>query len=188
MGSYKGCVIAYKSLGVGMFEYEFTLDNQFFSHFEGSEITDGNCGVEVQLQRAESMLEVDVKIQGEVTVACDRCLEDCPVEIDYEGRLIVKFSSEVEDYDGDILWISPNESEVDLSQYIYESVVLSLPYQRVHAEGECNEEMIRKFAIISGEDLVEIEQRSERSESENHGLAAGDLAKLLALREKMGEE
>ncbi|MFI3280168.1 MAG: DUF177 domain-containing protein [Rikenellaceae bacterium] len=199
MKSLNSCTIAYKSLRVGAFEYAFTLDNEFFSRFEGSEIMAGNCAAQVQLQRGEAMLEVDVRIDGEVIVACDRCLDDCPVAIDYQGRLIVKFSSEIGEYDGEILWLSPLESEVDLSQYIYESVVLSLPYQRVHAEGECNEEMISKFAMISGEELAKIEaeadggeaeegDESDDSQEESHGLSAGDLAKLEALKKMMEEK
>ncbi len=187
MGSLNSCTIAYKSLGAGLFDYSFTIDNEFFSRFENSEIIAGNCSVEVQLQRGETMLEVDVEIDGEVIVACDRCLEDCPVAVDYQGRLIVKFSAEVDDYDGEILWLSPLESEVDLSQYIYESVVLSLPYQRVHAEGECKQEMIEKFAIISGEEFGEVEAQADDAEQEveSHGLASSDLAKLQALKDKM---
>ncbi|MFI3281231.1 MAG: DUF177 domain-containing protein [Rikenellaceae bacterium] len=188
MGSLNSCKIAYKSLGAGSFDYSFTIDNEFFSRFEGSEILAGECQVEVQLQRGETMLEVDVTIDGEVVVECDRCLEDCPVEVDYQGRLIVKFSSEVEDYDGEILWLSPVESEVDLSQYIYESVVLGLPYQRVHPEGECNEEMISKFATISSDDFSKMEESAEEQAEESHGLASSDLAKLQALKEMMGEE
>lgn len=68
-------------------------------------------------------------------VECDRCLGDCSVPIDYEGELLVKFSDEVREYDGDTLWLSPSEDFVDLTQYIYESIVLSLPYQRVHPDG-----------------------------------------------------
>ncbi len=186
----KGYSIAYKSLGSGSFDYHFDIDNEFFSGFEGSEITAGNCGVDVQLQRGESMLELDVVIEGDVVVACDRCLDDCPIAIDYEGRLIVKFSSEVEDYDGEIMWLSPAESEIDLSQYIYESIVLSLPYQRVHAEGECNEEMISKFAIVSATEFEELEQEvaADAQEQESHGLAADDLAKLQALKEMMSSD
>ncbi len=190
MGSLNNCIIAYKSLSIGSFDYSFVLDNEFFSRFEGSEITAGNCAVEVQLQRGETMLLVEVKINGEVIVACDRCLEDCPVEVDYSGELIVKFSNEIGEYDGEILWLSPAEGEVDLSQYIYESVVLSLPYQRVHAEGECNEEMIRKFEMISEEGLNQLEEQAEQNEAEaeSHGLQAGDLAKLQALKKMMEEE
>ncbi len=197
----KGCIIAYKSLSAGSFEYDFTLDNEFFRAFEGSEVTGGDCHAQVLLKRGATTLDLDVKIEGDVIVACDRCLEDCPVAIDFEGRLIVKFSAEVGEYDGEILWLSPAESEVDLSQYIYESVVLSLPYQRVHPEGECNEEMIRKFATISGEQLEELELRAQGAdedtdsaeegaeEAEMHGLAAEDMAKLAALRKLMsGEE
>ncbi len=194
MKSLNSCTVAYKSLGVGVFDYAFTLDSEFFSRFEGTEITAGNCAVEVQLQRGEAMLEVDVRIDGEVIVACDRCLDDCPVAIDYQGRLIVKFSAEIDEYDGEILWLSPLESELDLSQYLYESVVLSLPYQRVHAEGECNEEMISKFAMISGEELAKMEAEAEDGDQEgddlqeeSHGLAASDLAKLEALKKMMEE-
>ena len=42
-------------------------------------------------------------------------------------ELLVKFSDEVREYDGDTLWLSPSEDFVDLTQYIYESIVLSLP-------------------------------------------------------------
>ncbi|MFR9527844.1 MAG: DUF177 domain-containing protein [Rikenellaceae bacterium] len=194
-------IISYKSLGAGSFDYSFAIDNEFFSRFETSEITAGNCSVEVQMQRGEAMLELDITIEGEVVVACDRCLEPCPVAIDYDGRLIVKFSNEVNEYDGEILWLSPAESEVDLGQYIYESIVLSLPYQRVHAEGECNEEMIRKFATISGEELAaleakaqseaegdDMEEEAEEEAEETHGLDATSLAKLQALKAMMEKE
>ncbi|MFR9523207.1 MAG: DUF177 domain-containing protein [Rikenellaceae bacterium] len=187
MEGLTNCVIAYKSLGVGAFDYSIVVDSEFFNRFETSEISAGNCSVDVQLQRGETMLELDVKIAGEVVVECDRCLEDCPVSIDYQGSLIVKFSSEVSDYDGDILWLSPQETQVDLSQYIYESIVLSLPYQRVHEPGECNPAMIEKFAIISGAEFDAMDD-SEEEEEELHGLASGDLAKLQALKEMMEEE
>ncbi|MFR9513650.1 MAG: DUF177 domain-containing protein [Rikenellaceae bacterium] len=196
MGNLNGCKIAYKSLGAGAFDYSFTLDNEFFSRFEGSEILGGDCSANVQLQRGETMLEVDVEIDGQVLVACDRCLEPCPVEIYFDDTLIVKLSDQAQEYDGEILWLSPSESELDLSQYIYESVVLTLPYQRVHAQGECNAEMISKFATITAQQaasmalLADDEQEQSDAESDaddeqTHGLAAGDLAKLLALKEQL---
>lgn len=59
------------------------------------------------------------------------------------------------------MWISPSEPEVSLAQYIYESVVLSLPYQRVHAEGECDADMLRRFRIVSEEEFSQIEHEAE---------------------------
>ncbi len=212
MGSLRDYVIAYKSLGVGVFDYSFIVDSEFFTSFEGTEITGGNCGVEVHLHRSETMLEIEVSIEGEVIVACDRCLEDCPISVDYTGTLVVKFSSEVNDYDGEIMWLSPAESEIDLSQYLYESIVLSLPYQRVHAKGECNAEMIEKFRVITGaefeaeygdEESEEVEDAAEdeaddgqydelandeAEDEDNIGLASSEIAKLQALKAKMMSE
>ncbi len=184
----KGYIIAYKSLGVGSYDYSFKVDSELFSYFESPEITAGNCDVTVQLQRGDAMLSLLVEIKGEVVVACDRCLEPCPIEIAYQGNLIVKFSTEVDDYDGEILWIDPAQGEVDLSQYIYESIVLSLPYQRVHPEGECNEEMIGRLGLsseVEWQEEVDEEAEEAGEEEETHGLAVGDLAKLQALKEAM---
>lgn len=126
------------------------------------------------------MLTADVRITGHVVVACDRCLEDCRIPIDFEGQLLVKFSDEPREYDGEVLWLLPGEDEVDLSQYIYESIVLSLPYQRVHPEGECDPEMLKRFRIVSDEEFSAIENRAEE-----HAVPEGEWAKLAALRERM---
>ena len=72
------------------------------------------------------------------------------------------------------------EDEVDLTQYIYESVVLALPYQRVHPDGECNPEMLERFRIVSDEEFGGIEARAEAE-----GRNEGEWAKLAALKEQM---
>lgn len=116
------------------------------------------------------MLTADVRITGHVVVPCDRCLEDCRIPIDFEGRLLVKFSDEPREYDGEVLWLLPGEDEVDLSQYIYESIVLSLPYQRVHPEGECDPEMLKRFRIVSDEEFSAIENRAEEPRRSRGGV------------------
>lgn len=176
----QGYSIAYKGLRNGTHEFHFEVGKPLFEAFESSEIKDGRCDVEVVLDRGESMLAADVRIEGHVVVPCDRCLEDCRIPIDFEGRLLVKFSDEPREYDGEVLWLLPGEDEVDLSQYIYESIVLSLPYQRVHPEGECDPEMLRRFRIVSDEEFSAIETRAEE-----HAVPEGEWAKLAALRERM---
>ena len=175
----EGYSIAYRGLKNGTHEFRFEVGKPLFEAFESSEIKDGRCVVEVTLERGETMLTADVRITGHVVVACDRCLEDCRIPIDFEGQLLVKFSDEPREYDGEVLWLLPGE-EVDLSQYIYESIVLSLPYQRVHPEGECDPEMLKRFRIVSDEEFSAIENRAEE-----HAVPEGEWAKLAALRERM---
>ncbi len=179
-------VIDFKGLDMGLHHFEYVANGGLFAQYDGCELLGGSCNVVVDLQRSESMLTFDVDIEGVVDVACDRCLEPCGVEVDFVGLLVVKFSDDEalqSEYDGEIMWLPTGATEVDLTQYIYESIILSLPYQRVHPEGECDEEMMKRFRVITGEELAEIEARSEEHESEV--LPEGEIAKLAALKAKM---
>jgi uncharacterized metal-binding protein YceD (DUF177 family) len=148
--------IAYKGLGAGLHHFDFEIDSDFFGRHDGSEIKGGSAAVGVELERKSSMLSLRVHITGAVTVACDRCLEDCELPIDFRGKLIVKFSDEQIPSDGDVMWLSPAESLLDLEQYIYESIVLALPFRRVHPEDVhgtplCNPAMLERFRIVTPE-------------------------------------
>ena len=147
METAKKYSIVFQGLKNGVHEFGFKVDKGLFEAEGNGEIKGGDCDVRVRMDKTETMLELTVGIRGEGVVECDRCLEDCPVPIDYEGVLAVKFSDEVRDYDGEIMWISRAEGEVDLTQYIYESIVLSLPYRRVHPDGGCNPDMLARFTI-----------------------------------------
>lgn len=183
MGELKHYIIAYKGLKPGRHDFHFTVDKSLFEAFGSTEIKDGHCEVAVVLDRGESMLTLDVTIEGSVVVACDRCLEDVDIPIHYKGELLVKFSDEVHEYDGDVMWLLPMENELDLTQYIYESIVLSLPYQRVHPEGECNPDMLKRFNIVTDDEFRTIEARADAE-----GKGNGDWAKLAELKEQMESE
>ena len=158
------------------------MGKSLFEAFESTEIKDGACEVAVDMERSDAMLLLDIRITGHVVVACDRCLEDCRIPIDFRNSLPVRFSEQEHEYDGEVLWLVPGEDEVDLAQYIYESIVLSLPYQRVHPDGECDPDMLGRFRIVSDEEFATIEARAEGA---NAGLREGERAKLAALRERM---
>ena len=183
IGLYK---IAYKGLKVGSYDFDFKVDNALFEAYETEDIKGGDCMVRVNLNRSEAMLELNVSIEGEVICECDRCLEDCPIAIDYNGDLVVKFSEETDFYDGDVMWISPAEDMLDLTQYIYESIVLSLPYSRVHEDGECNPEMLASFQEISEEELEALEVQAE--EADVVSLDDNNRSILEALKAQMEKE
>lgn len=182
MEEAKRYTIAYKGLKSGLHDFHFEVDGSLFKAFGSTEIKDGACGVTVVMERGEAMLTLDVTVDGNVVVECDRCLEDCRVPVHYEGQLLVKFSDEVREYDGEVMWLLPMEDEIDLTQYIYESIVLALPYQRVHPDGECNPEMLKRFRIVSDAEFGDIEARAEE---EHNG---GEWAKLAALKEQLEAE
>lgn len=144
MGANNKFSIDYMSLSSGLHTFDFEVDDTLFGEMESNEIKGGNCKVHACVNCSDTKLDVNVVISGSVVVECDRCLEDCNIPIDYSGVLNVRFSETEHDYDGFQMWIAPGD-RLSLKQYIYESIVVSLPYRRVHAEGECNPEMMARF-------------------------------------------
>ncbi len=179
--------VTYKGLKNSSYDFRFEVDEDLFAAYESKEIKDGRCDVgAVMRKESDTQLVFDVAIEGYAVCECDRCLEDCRVPIDYEGRLTVRVSDEAGEYDGDVMWIAPSEDEIDLTQYIYESIVLSLPYRRVHPEGECNPDMLSRFTAAEEADLSEA--MPDEEESEPHGISEGDFNKLAALKARMQGE
>jgi uncharacterized metal-binding protein YceD (DUF177 family) len=87
------------------------------------------------------------------------------------------------------MWVSPAESEINLAQYIYESIVLSLPYSRVHGEDAggkslCDEEMLARFSIIDSEEFDAMEAR----QPEGMLSESPEADKLKALKDKMEQK
>ncbi|MBQ4280318.1 MAG: DUF177 domain-containing protein [Rikenellaceae bacterium] len=181
----KRYLIPYKGLSIGDHTFEFEVDDRFFEAFEGSEIRRGHLKVTVGLNRQSSVLTLGITIRGAVTVACDRCLDDFEMPVDYTGTLVVRFSETEADYDGEIMWVNPAEGEFSLAQYIYESIWLSLPYQKVHpldAGGRptCNPDMLSRFRIVSAQEFDSIAAKAEQSVGQ-----AAEWDKLAQLKAQM---
>lgn len=183
----KRYTLPFKGLKIGVHQFDFEVDGALFQAFESDEVKRGAAKVSVQVTKAASMLTLDVQIRGEVVVECDRCLDDCNLPIEFDDQIQVKFSEEEIDFDGEVLWLNPSESEVELGRYIYDSIMLSLPYSRVHAEGDCNPEMLARFTTVSEEEFEQIAEAAERDE-ELDEINREQWAKLAALKAKMENE
>lgn len=163
--------IAYKGLKNGLHEVDFDVDGALFKAYESKEIKDGRCKVHVVMDKSDTQLILDVTIDGHVVCECDRCLEDCTIPVHFDGRLTVFVSDNQGEYDGDYMWISPDEEDINLMQYIYESIVLSLPYRRVHPDGECDPDMMARFtpatdaAVAAAGSLAAMEEMLSQDEA-----------------------
>ena len=169
MSTLTKCSIAHKALSVGTHRFDFKIGDRFFEAFEGSEIHRGKADVQVVLNKQSNPLTLDFRIEGEVCVTCDRCLEEFMMPVGYTGTLAVRYSETEQESDGEVMWMLPGEDQVDLKQYIYESIVLSLPYQRVHPDGACNPEMLERFRIVSDQEFASIEARAGGGKEHNEG-------------------
>ena len=59
--------------------------------------------------------------------------------------------------------MDPADSELDLSQFLYDYVCLNLPLQKVHEDGDCNEEMMAKLGSVNAHQEKDDEEMAANS-------------------------
>jgi uncharacterized protein len=158
-------VIPFKGLKDELHHFDFKVDDRFFEMFESSEIQKGDIDIDVALNKKSLLLEFEFTISGYVWTVCDRCLEEFKLVIDYQTVLYVKFGPESYEETDELYILSEHESEIDLSQFIYEFIHLSLPYKRIHplnkkGKPTCNPEMLERLNTLSvDEDKTDTDPR-----------------------------
>ena len=94
------------------------------------------------------MLNLSFKAQGTINVTCDVSGETFDQEIEAELPLIVKFGEEYNDENEEVLILPYSEFQLNVAQYIYEMIVLSLPSKRVHPkvlDGSMESEALKRL-------------------------------------------
>ena len=146
-GSY---AVRISGLGEGDHNFSFELDRQFFALFEQSEISEGEVFAEVVLEKKPGVFSLHFSMNGQVEVICDRCLERFMTGVSTHQTIFVKMGDTPGEVEDDVLIIGRDDHEIEVGQYLYEFIMLALPYQKVHpddAEGNsgCNAEMLKKL-------------------------------------------
>jgi len=135
-------------IGDGIHDFSFELNQEFFASQEHSEIENGQIEVQVALEKKTGLFSLHFYLRGEVEVICDRCLEPFMTKIESEQTIFVKMGDTAGEIDDDVIMIHRDDHEIEVSQYLYEFILLALPYQRIHSDDEhgvpgCDPEMIR---------------------------------------------
>lgn len=146
--------IPFTGLKTGKHQFAYQIDKHFFDEFEYSLVKDGALDVRLELDKQETFLILQFHILGSIQIACDVCLADYPFAIDFKERLLVKFSDN-EDWVNDtdeVLILSKNDHEIDVSLPIYDYINLAVPYISRHDDvSQCDQEMIAKLKELSVE-------------------------------------
>ena len=160
----KEYIIPFVGLSLGEHIYEYQIDGKFFDDFEFSEIHESDISLKISLLKQSSMMVLMFDIKGTVAVECDRCTDTFNLPIEGTYKLIVKVGgADTGNDDDDIITIAANDYELDLTQYIYEYISLSLPIKRVHpdnkkGESTCNKEMLKKLSTFLTEEEKETDE------------------------------
>ena len=147
-------IIPFSSYSNGIHEFEFELVDAFFGLTPEGDIQQAEVSVNVEMTKQDRQLEFSFLLDGWVLLPCDRCLEEYKQEITGEFNLLGKFGDGNNEDEFDVVWLPKEEYQIDLLQYLYEYVVLSLPMRKVHpdqADGKagCNPEMLEILKKLS---------------------------------------
>jgi uncharacterized metal-binding protein YceD (DUF177 family) len=125
-------LIPFIGLKLGKHQFEYQISKAFFEHFEYDEFESANIKVNIVLEKKNTMLELNFKHSGTINVPCDLTSEDFDLPINGDLKLIVRFGETFNDENEDLLILPIGEHQIDVAQYIYEMVVLSIPLKKIH--------------------------------------------------------
>ena len=134
MNNLKEYLIPFVGLKIGKHQFDYQLDNTFFKHFDYDEFNDASIKVNIVLEKKTTMLELDFKHKGTVNVPCDVSGEEFDLPIKGKFKLLVKFGDEFNDENEELLILPHGEFQFSVAQYIYETIVLSVPLRREYIQ------------------------------------------------------
>lgn len=134
-------IVNLNTLQEGIHQYTFRLDDAFFAATEQDEILGGEVTAEVAITARSSGFVLQLSVEGEVTITCDRCLDPMKQPVEGEETLLVKLSAAQPEGDDDTICVDPEDGTLDLGWLLYELTELSLPIVHSHQEGACNPQM-----------------------------------------------
>mgnify|MGYP005857330933 CR=1 FL=1 len=109
--------------------FEFTGKK---AEFEIPELKD-DIDVKVSAYQSGESYTISGTFKTKLELNCDRCLKsfEHPVEHDFD---VIYTSEENVDKDDHIMYLPPQEVQIDLKPYIYDTILLNIPFKKVCSE------------------------------------------------------
>ena len=138
MGRRREFEIAFVGLKPGVHEYNYSIDDKFFEAFQEQDFRHCKANVKLLLDKKSGFMLMKFEIGGSLEVTCDRCNNNLPLDLWDEFNITVKIVEEPElmneqEEDPDMYYIAQGNSHVDVTNWIYEFINLSIPFQKICA-------------------------------------------------------
>ena len=160
MNSRREFDIAFVGLKLGIHEFNYRITDKFFEAYQQQDFHQCEADVTLFLDKKNGFMLLKFEIDGGLEVICDRCGNTLPLELWDEFHILVKLVDNPEvmnnqEEDPDVYYISKGESHLNVADWIYEFINLSIPFQRTCMEKEmdgpyCNKEaldMLKKLNL-----------------------------------------
>jgi len=167
MSKRREFLIPFVGLKLGKHHFEYQISKEFFENFDYDEFQNSDIKVNLVLEKGSNLLELNFKHKGTVNVPCDLTSEDFDLPIKGKMKLIVRFGDEFNNDNEELLILPHGEFEIDVAQYIYEMIALSVPLKRVHPgvkDGTLQTEALTKLNELKVKDSSDSEQAKQIKE------------------------
>ncbi len=148
MSNLKNFNIPFVGLKQGKHLFEYEIDNTFFEAFDFNEFNSSKLQVKLIFDKKPTFFELHFNVEGFVNVDCDISLEPYEQAVKGTMPLVIKFGIEFNDDNEEMLIIPHEYFEINVSQFIYELIILSVPIKKVHPDvlnGTMNSEALNKL-------------------------------------------
>lgn len=162
MDALKPFNIPLAGISEGIHEFDYQIDNDFFTHFEASPISKGSIEIHLILDKQPDMIVLNFDLSGKVATQCDRCLADIMLPIAGNHDLIVKYLPQRGEEAAELVYIESESTHLHVATFAYEFICLSIPMSKTYDCEEddplpCNEELLN---------ILDTEKSDDDSEDE----------------------
>jgi len=112
--------------------FEYAIGDEFFGLYGKTLLEGGKFEAEVILDKRETLIEANFSIRGDARLQCDRSLEPFDHPMDIRRKILFKYGEEEKELSEEIVLITREQPFLDLGQYLYELITVSLPMKRLH--------------------------------------------------------
>jgi uncharacterized metal-binding protein YceD (DUF177 family) len=141
-------------------EYEYVVENDFFSEFEGDFVESGKVEIQLLLDKRENLMELNFDFSGYVDLISDRSLEPFQYPIEINKKLLYKYGEEEQELEDDVMVITKNTQVINVGHFIYETIALQIPLKKLHPDEIEEDEEHNDYVYIDDAE-EEIEQDEE---------------------------
>jgi len=148
----------------GVHNFEFDISKKFFEHFNVLDVKNANLKTYVELTYKNGNYTFKIKITGFVLLICDVCLDEYKQNVFAEHILYANENNNNDSkFDDNIINISDISNKINISNHIYEFIVLSIPVKHQHPLDDkgnrtCNAEMLKRlesYSIINEQNNID---------------------------------
>lgn len=157
-------IISFSGLKNGKHNFEFEVDDSFFQTYGiEQEFSKTQVTVNALLEKHSTFMELELYFDGKVELICDVENEPFDYNLNNHFRVLVKFGTDFDDSHEEILVLPAHSHELNISQLIYDGVILALPMKKLcpaaQIEWEQDEENLLEFSNEISDESNEIDPR-----------------------------